>query len=124
VTHDEEPCDDSSHKLAKDNIVSVIKDVTLGRARVIKQGSRYLIALVAKSRAYALLEKEILKEALRSFHDVTLELSLRTISLSDVDYVSWANVMKFLRELFYDSPTKIFVCDNRVTIPSHQEGTK
>jgi hypothetical protein len=79
---------------------------------------------VTKSRAYALLGKEILKEALRSLYDVTLELNLRTISLSDVYYVSWANVKKFLRELFYDSPTKIFVCDNSVTIPEPSKRDK
>jgi uncharacterized Zn ribbon protein len=124
VTQDGEPCDDSSHMLAKDNKVSVIKDAKLGRARVIKQGSRYLIILVTKSRAYALLGKETLKEALRSLYDVTLELNLQTISLSDVDYVSRANVKKFLRELFYDCPTKIFVCDNRVTIPEPSERDK
>jgi len=38
--------------------------------------------------------------------------------------VSWANVKKFLRELFYDSPTKIIVCDNRVTIPEPPETDK
>jgi hypothetical protein len=62
--------------LAKDNKVSVIKDVTVGRPRVIKQESRYLIALVTKSRAHALLGKEILMEELRSLNDVTLELNL------------------------------------------------
>jgi hypothetical protein len=62
--------------LAQDNKVSVIRDVTLGRARVIKQGSRYLIALVTTSRAHALLGNEILQEALRSLNDVTLELNL------------------------------------------------
>jgi len=62
--------------LARDNKVSVIKGVTLGRARVIKQGSSHLIALVTKSRAYALLGKENLKEALRSLYDVIPELNL------------------------------------------------
>jgi hypothetical protein len=41
-----------------------------------------------------------------------------------VSYVSWANVKKFLRELFFDSPTKILVCDNRVTIPEPSERDK
>jgi hypothetical protein len=101
VTQDGEPCDDGPHLLAKDNKVFVIKNATLGRARIIKQGRRYLIALVTKTRAFALLEKEILNEALRSLHDVTLELNLRTISMSKtaVDYVSWVDVKKFLRVL-------------------------
>jgi hypothetical protein len=124
VTQDGEPCDDGSHLLTKDNKVPAIKDATLGRTRVIKQESRYLIALVTKTRASTLLE--ILKEALRSLYDVTLELNLRTISISkiDMDYVSWANVRKFLRELFYDSPTKIIVRDNRVIISEPSERNK
>jgi hypothetical protein len=64
VTQVGKPCDNVSHLLAKGNKVPVIKDATLGRAKVIKQRSMYLIALVTKTRASALLEKEILKEAL------------------------------------------------------------
>jgi len=36
----------------------------------------------------------------------------------------YANVKKFLRHFFYDSPTKIILCDNRVTIPEPSEGDK
>jgi len=65
------------------------------------------------------LEEKTFKETLRSLYDITLELNLQTISVSktDVDNVSWAIIEKFLRELFYDSSTKIIVCDNYVTIP-------
>jgi len=64
--------------------------VTLGKARVIKQGCRYLIALIVKTKVFALLEEKILKKALRSLYDVILELQLQTISISktDVDNVS------------------------------------
>jgi len=31
--------------------------------------------------------------------------------------VSWATIEKFLRELFYDSPIKIIICDNYMIIP-------
>jgi len=88
--------------------------------RVIKQGCRYLIALViVETGVSALLEEKVLKEAFRSLYDVTLELQLQPISISktDVGNVSWATIKKLLRELFYDSPTKIIVCDNYVTIP-------
>jgi len=49
---------------------------------------------------------------------MTLELNLQTISVSktDMENVSWATLEKFLRELFYDSLTRIIVCDNYVTI--------
>jgi len=68
LTQDEEPCDDGSHLLTKDNRVPTIKNATLGKARVIKQGCRYLIALIVKTKVSALLEEKILKEALRSLY--------------------------------------------------------
>jgi len=63
-----------SYLLAKDNKVSTIKDATLEsqRVRVIKQGCRYLIILVAKTRVSTFLEEKTLKDALRSY-DVNLE---------------------------------------------------
>jgi len=71
--------------------------VTLERVRVIKQGCRYLIALVIKTKVSTLLEEETLKEALCSLY-VTLELNLQTISVcrTDVDNMSWATIEKFL----------------------------
>jgi len=90
----------------------------LKRARVIKQGCKYLIALVVRTRVSTLLKEKTLKKALRSLYNVTLELNLKTISISktDVDNVSWVTIQKFLRE-FYDSTTKIIVCDNCISIP-------
>jgi len=38
LTQDGEPCDDGSYLLVKDNRISAIKNATLGKARVIKQG--------------------------------------------------------------------------------------
>jgi hypothetical protein len=73
VILDGEACDDGSHLLAKDNKASAIKDATLRRARVIKQGSRYLISN-KDQRASAFLQKKILKEALRSLYDVILDI--------------------------------------------------
>jgi len=104
--------------LAEDNKVPAIKDAILGRARVIKQEYRYLIALVVRTRVSILLEEKTLKKALRSLYDITPELSLQTISVSktDMNNVSWDTIKKFLRELFYDSPTKIIVCDDCVII--------
>jgi len=114
-------CDDSSHLLAKDNRVPAIKNAILGKVRVIKQGYRYLIALVIKTKISTLLEEETLKEVLHSLYDVILELQQQTISISktDMDHVSWATTEKFLQKLFYDFPIKIIVCDNCIakTIP-------
>jgi len=40
------------------NKVSAIKDATLGRARIIKQGYRYFIALVVKTKVSIFLEEK------------------------------------------------------------------
>jgi len=42
------------HILVKDNKVPAIKNTTLGKARVIKQRCRYLIALVVKNQSFYL----------------------------------------------------------------------
>jgi len=70
------------------NKVSAIKDATLG-ARIIKQGYRYFIALVVKTKVSTLLKEKNLKEAFRSLC-ITLELNLQIISVSktDVDNIS------------------------------------
>jgi len=44
LTQDGESCDNGLHLLTKGNRIPAIKNVTLGRARIIKQGYRYLIA--------------------------------------------------------------------------------
>ncbi|KAH0944555.1 hypothetical protein HN011_002177, partial [Eciton burchellii] len=98
---------------------------TLGRARVIKQGCRHIIART-KTRASILTERAILEEALRSLYNVTLELNLQTISIfiTDGDSVLWAYIKKILQELFYDFLTRIIVCHNRVTIPEPSDRNK
>jgi len=119
LTQDGESCDDGSHLLTKDNRIPAIKNATLERARVIKQRCRYLIALIVKTKVSILLEEKTLKETLRSLYDIILELQLQTISIfkTNIDNVSWTTIEKFLRELFYDSPIKIIVCDNYMKMP-------
>jgi len=119
LTQDGEPCDDGAHLLTKDNRVPIIKNGIFGKARVIKQGCRYLIALIVETKVSALLEETILKEAFHFLYDVIPELQLQTISISKTDAgnVSRITIEKFLRELFYDSLLKIIECDNYVTIP-------
>jgi hypothetical protein len=51
LTENGEPCDDSSRLLAKNKESPIIRDATLRRARVIKQGRQHIIALVTKIRA-------------------------------------------------------------------------
>jgi len=67
-----------------------------------------------------------LKDAFRSLYDITLELNLHTIYISkiDVDLVPSTYIKKILQELFYNSPTKIILCDNPVTIPDPSDRNK
>jgi len=111
--------------VAKNKKPPIIRDATLGRARVIKQERRHIIALVTKTRASNLTERAILKEALRSLYYVTLQLNLQTISISetDVNSMPWAYIKKILQEL-YNSPTRIILCNNRVTIPELSDRNK
>jgi hypothetical protein len=96
--------------LAKNKEPPIIPDATLGRARVIKQGCRHIIART-KTRASILTERAILKEALRSLYDVTLELNLQTVSISktDIESMPWAYIKKILQEVFNDTRTRIIV---------------
>jgi len=77
----------------------------LGERESSKQECRYFIALVVKTKVSILLEEKIVKEAVCSLYDVTLELNLQTIFVSktDIDNVSWVTIEKFLQELFYAS---------------------
>jgi len=112
--------------LARGNKVPAIKDATLGRARVIKQGCRYLIVLIAKIKVFTLLEGKTLKKARFAHYMTSLELNLQTISISkmDVDNVFWATIEKFQPELFYDSATKRIVYNNYITIPETSDRNK
>jgi len=85
LTQDGEPCDDGAHLLINDDQVPTIRNATLGKARIIKQGCRYLIALIVETKVSVLLEEKILKEAFRSLYDVILELQLQVISISKTD---------------------------------------
>jgi len=91
LTQNGEPCNDGAHLLAKDDRAPIIRNATPGKAKIIKQGCKYLIALIVETGVAVILEEKILKEALRSLYDVTLELQLRTIAISktDVGNVSW-----------------------------------
>jgi len=64
VTQDGELCNNDSYLLAKDNKILAIKDMTFGRARIIKQGCKYLIALIAKNRVFRAFLKKNCQESL------------------------------------------------------------
>jgi len=74
VIRNGKPCNNGLQLLFIENKIPIIKDAILGRARIIIQ--EYLIAFATKIGASELLERRILKEALRSFYDVTLGLNL------------------------------------------------
>jgi len=106
--------------------VPAIKNANLGKGRVIKQECRYLIALIVKTKVSVFLKEKILKKVFQSLYDIILELQLQTMTISktDVNNMSWATIKKFLRELFYDSLTKIIVCDNYMTMSETSDRTQ
>jgi len=88
------PIDQGARMLADTKSLPLIKNATLGRARVDRNGSRRIISLIIKDRVSGITEKEIVKETMHSLLDVVTELGLQSISIarSNVDNVPWETV--------------------------------
>jgi len=116
------PIDQGARLLANTNSLPLIRDATLGRARVDRNGSRHIISLIIKERASEVTEKEIIKEALHSLLDVIIELDLPSISIakSNVDNVLWKTVYMLITQILSETRIKIFVCTNDITIPPEE----
>lgn len=126
VSQSGEPCDEGSRLLQKEGKLPEIKDATVGRARIIKDKGKRIIALAVKTRASELTEARSVTEALRSLYDVATELCLKTISIvkGNVDNVPWKRVREFLGHRFTESTTKIIICRNEVAIPEPADRTR
>lgn len=118
-----DPCDESSRALGNHGKMPAIRDVTLGRAKVTKEGNRYLIALTIKTRVSALTQMDSLKEALHSLLDVANELQLHSFSISkgDIDAIPWKTVRRYIEELFCDRPIRVVICTNQIKIPAPRD---
>lgn len=123
VTSRGEPCDEGARILQESNRLPEIKDATIGRAKVIKNGKTYLIALILEGRISIPLQLETLKETVASLYDVTTELQLKTISISkgSVIDIPWDVTRNLIFRGFSDSPTKIIICSNQITTPPEAE---
>jgi len=91
TTQQGKPIGSGAQILAEAGLLPAVKNAPLGRARVNPEGNRQIITLAVKDKISALIEKEILKEAIRSLLDVVIELGLQSISLSKsaCDNVPW-----------------------------------
>ncbi|GAB1865913.1 Gypsy retrotransposon integrase-like protein 1 [Camponotus japonicus] len=116
------PIDQGARLLADTNSLPLIRNATLGRARVDRNGSRHIVSLIIKERASEVTEKEIIKEALHSLLDVIIELDLPSISIakSNVDNVPWKTVYMLITQILSETRIKIFVCTNDITIPPEE----
>ncbi|XP_025267772.1 uncharacterized protein LOC112639094 [Camponotus floridanus] len=114
------PIDQGARMLAETNSLPLIRDATLGRARVDRNGSRRIISLIVKDRVSGITEKEIIKETIHSLLDVVTELDLQSISIArgNIDNVSWETVYMQIIRILSETRIKIFVCKNDITIPA------
>lgn len=119
VTEAGDPCDEGAFILQKHGALPIIKDATVGRAKVLKNKTKRIIALVIKTRVSETTESQSVKEAICSLYDVVTELGLRTFSIakSNVDHVHWNHTLNYIRQRFDCSETKIIVCTNQTQLP-------
>lgn len=82
ITMKGNPIDEGAKQLQSMSKLHHYKDLTLGRAKVTKFGTKSLISLVVKENLNIVLDEEILNDALESLLSVARELGLQTISIS------------------------------------------
>jgi len=119
TTEQGNPCDTGARTLAYNGKLPRIRNATVGRAKVIRDGSRYLVALIIKNSVAEIIEREMVTEAIAALLDVTLELDLRSLSIckGNVDNVPWININNILCDTFRNLNVRIFACTNQITIP-------
>lgn len=120
VTQRGEPCDKGAKLLSESDETIDLADGTLGRAKVISQTNRRIIALTIKERSTRTIDFEILKESFRSLLDVIIELDLNTISIcqDNVAEVGWLEIKRMLTRMFSETNIKIIICTNFIQIPN------
>lgn len=119
VTQRGEPCDQEARMLKEQNRLPRIENATLGRARLIDDRNRYIIALIVKERISEVVDNQMIVEVISSLLDVVNELALRSVSIcqSDLDRVPWYRIEDTLNATFHDHSVKISICNNQVTVP-------
>jgi len=101
VTQQGEPCDLGARMLAEEGRLPKIGDGTLGRAKLISDKNRYIIALTIEKRASEETNRKIMIEALSSLLNVTTELQLASVSIckGDIESTPWPKIRYFRRYL-------------------------
>lgn len=113
------PCDEGARLLREANLLPVLDDGMIGRAKVIKSGKKNIIVLMTEDRISGTAQIDNLRENISSLRDVTNELQLESVSISKgpVIDVSWENVRELILREFRDSNVTITVCTNAITTP-------
>jgi len=116
TTEQGNPCDAGARTLAYNGKLPQIRNATVGRAKVIREGSRYLIALIIKNSISETIEREMVTEAIAALLDVTVELDLRSLSIckGNVDNVPWINISNILYDTFRNLNVRIFAPFRRI----------
>jgi len=105
--------------LAEEKRLPKIKDGTLGRAKLLSDKNRYIIALIIEKRASEEANRQIMIEALSSLLNVTTELNLASVSIckGDIESTSWPKIKDILDDTFRNYNTKILICTKRISVP-------
>lgn len=119
ITLKGEPCDAGSKEVFSSRKLPTLDDLMLGRAKVIRVGNRFFIALVVKEDSSVTVDKEILRETAASLLDVANELQLETISIARtfLTGIDWPEIKNIFKTKFTASQTKLIICNGEITIP-------
>ena len=119
TTQTGEPCDKGARMLAEQGRLPRIENATLGRAKLISDKNRYIIALIIKERVSETIGRQVITEAIAALLSVINELGLTTASLCkvDIDRVSWGKIRDILDDTFNNHSAKITICTNKISTP-------
>lgn len=125
VTKTGSPIDKGAQDLFQAKIILNLRNLTLGRAKVIQKTGRRYIALTIKESINTCLDPDILAEAISSLVDVVTELGITTLSVSKTDPlegINWSTVLQQLRSSLEEHLTVLTICLHIVQIP--EEGKR
>jgi len=80
ITRTGEPCDLGARMLAEQARLLRIENV-LGRAKVIRDKNRYIIALIIEERVSEIINRQIITEAIFALLSVVDEIGLTLVSI-------------------------------------------
>ena len=119
ITKTGEPCDKGARILINKHPDLDLRNHTLGRAKIIEQAKRRIIALTIKERSNQTTDVEIFRETLHSLLDVVTELEIEQISIckGDAAEMNWQDVKGYLQRVFLGTELSVMICTNQIEIP-------